>query len=165
MARGHGHWEGIGVLEPLRYARLEKVVASTTWDGAAAGGLANGLGKLHAATASDPRLPGCVSRSFATLDAAAATSEARAFLAGLRVRFRVGSVPVERSRCPEALAEFEAWREVQAVGQREAGTALCPLCGIDPVTGTASGLQVADPGFLRAMHERWFETYAPAQPE
>lgn len=33
-------------------------------------------------------------------------------------------------------------------------TAVCPRCGIDSVIGSASGLLV--PGFLEAMHERWF---------
>ena len=37
------------------------------------------------------------------------------------------------------------------------GTALCPECTIDSVLGSASGFPVADPNFLTAMHEHWFE--------
>ena len=35
-------------------------------------------------------------------------------------------------------------------------TALCPKCGIDSVIGDASGIPVADPGFLKKMKRRWF---------
>lgn len=36
-------------------------------------------------------------------------------------------------------------------------TAVCPLCGIDSVIYSSSGLPIQDPNFLAAMHERWFE--------
>jgi hypothetical protein len=36
-------------------------------------------------------------------------------------------------------------------------TALCPLCPVDSVLGSASGLPVEDPDFRAAMHEHWFE--------
>lgn len=35
-------------------------------------------------------------------------------------------------------------------------TALCPHCGVDSVIGSASGYEVGDVTFLRAMHARWF---------
>lgn len=35
-------------------------------------------------------------------------------------------------------------------------TAVCPQCGIDAVLGDASGLNVADTGFMTAMKEYWF---------
>ncbi|MDZ3833091.1 MAG: hypothetical protein U0S50_14925 [Sphingopyxis sp.] len=38
----------------------------------------------------------------------------------------------------------------------EAGSALCPHCGIDAVLGSASGYPVGDPAFLAAMRRRWF---------
>lgn len=49
-----------------------------------------------------------------------------------------------------APAEIDRWLAVEE-------TALCPHCGIDSVLGSASGLPITD-GFLRQMHERWFET-------
>jgi hypothetical protein len=36
-------------------------------------------------------------------------------------------------------------------------TALCPKCGIDAVLANRTGLPVAEPEFLGAMHRRWFE--------
>jgi hypothetical protein len=36
-------------------------------------------------------------------------------------------------------------------------TAICPKCSIDSVLGDRSGLPVTAPGFLKAMHEHWFE--------
>jgi len=36
------------------------------------------------------------------------------------------------------------------------GTAVCPQCQIDSVLGDASGLPVSEPGFLKAMQNRWF---------
>lgn len=36
-------------------------------------------------------------------------------------------------------------------------TAVCPRCPADAVVGSASGLPVADPAFLTAMHDRWFK--------
>ena len=38
-----------------------------------------------------------------------------------------------------------------------AGTALCPVCGIDSVIGEKSGLPINDPTFLSDMHELWFD--------
>jgi hypothetical protein len=38
------------------------------------------------------------------------------------------------------------------------GTALCPNCGIDSVIGDASGLPVADAGFLDEMNAHWFRS-------
>ncbi|RSV36203.1 cytoplasmic protein [Sphingomonas sp. ABOLD] len=49
-----------------------------------------------------------------------------------------------------AVSDVEEWVE------DESGTALCPNCGIDSVIGSASGFPVADPNFLRAMHDVWF---------
>ena len=46
-------------------------------------------------------------------------------------------------------SEFEWLEELD-------GTALCPRCGIDSVIGSASGFPVADPAFLKAMHDHWF---------
>jgi hypothetical protein len=37
----------------------------------------------------------------------------------------------------------------------EGGTALCPICNIDSVIGSASGFPVT-PAFLAAMHRHWF---------
>jgi len=38
----------------------------------------------------------------------------------------------------------------------EEDTALCPSCGIDSLIGSASGYPVAEPIFLKSMHERFF---------
>ncbi|WP_439500031.1 cytoplasmic protein [Bosea sp. (in: a-proteobacteria)] len=35
-------------------------------------------------------------------------------------------------------------------------TAICPRCGIDSLIGGKSGFPVADPAFLKAMHQHWF---------
>ena len=35
-------------------------------------------------------------------------------------------------------------------------TAVCPLCPVDSIVGSASGLPVGDPAFLTAMHNYWF---------
>ena len=43
------------------------------------------------------------------------------------------------------------------------GTAVCPHCAIDSVLGDASGLPIEAPGFLTAMHERWFERFLPIE--
>jgi hypothetical protein len=43
------------------------------------------------------------------------------------------------------------------------GTALCPECAIDSVIGDASGFPAADPAFLTAMHEFWFERTVSAE--
>jgi hypothetical protein len=40
----------------------------------------------------------------------------------------------------------------------EGQTALCPRCGIDSVLGSHTGLPIADPAFLEAMHQYWFNT-------
>jgi hypothetical protein len=48
-------------------------------------------------------------------------------------------------------AEVEEWIP------EGSGTAHCPHCWIDAVIGSASGLPVSDPEFLKALHERWFE--------
>ena len=50
-------------------------------------------------------------------------------------------------------AEIVEWRDVRdGVGT----CALCPRCGIDSVIGSASGYPI-DAGFLKQMHEHWFE--------
>lgn len=46
-------------------------------------------------------------------------------------------------------AEVKEWIDA---GQ----TALCPLCGIDSVIGSASGYPVNDLEFLKAMEDHWF---------
>jgi hypothetical protein len=38
----------------------------------------------------------------------------------------------------------------------EEDTALCPICGIDSVIGSASGFPVGDAEFLLSMRKRWF---------
>lgn len=59
-------------------------------------------------------------------------------------------------------SEIEDWTDEHAItgpgGARSTRglTALCPRCGIDSVLGSASGLPVAEPGFLERMHNRWF---------
>jgi predicted short-subunit dehydrogenase-like oxidoreductase (DUF2520 family) len=35
-------------------------------------------------------------------------------------------------------------------------TALCPICGIDSIIGSASGYPITE-DFLRQMHRHWFE--------
>jgi hypothetical protein len=47
-------------------------------------------------------------------------------------------------------------KDVDEWVEDENGTALCPYCGVDSVIGSASGFPVADTGFIRAMHDRWF---------
>ncbi|MDX9800876.1 MAG: hypothetical protein RBT69_06010 [Spirochaetia bacterium] len=39
-------------------------------------------------------------------------------------------------------------------------TALCPMCGIDCVIGTASGFPVDDPDFIKQATEEWFGGYS-----
>lgn len=39
----------------------------------------------------------------------------------------------------------------------EQNTALCPICKIDSVIGTASGYLATDVEFLKSMHEYWFK--------
>ena len=50
-------------------------------------------------------------------------------------------------------ARIEEWidADAQGVGQ----TALCPVCGVDSVIGSASGFEVSSE-FLQAMHRVWF---------
>jgi len=47
-------------------------------------------------------------------------------------------------------AEIERWLN------EGTGTAICPHCQIDSVLGSASGLPVEDPDFLREMNNHWF---------
>lgn len=48
-------------------------------------------------------------------------------------------------------AEINEWINEPQGGE----TALCPICGIDSVIGSASGVPLT-PEFLRALHARWF---------
>jgi hypothetical protein len=48
-------------------------------------------------------------------------------------------------------SEIEFWVDSEQ-------TAICPKCSIDSVLGDRSGLPVTAAAFLKAMHERWFET-------
>jgi len=47
-------------------------------------------------------------------------------------------------------AEIERWLN------EGTGTAICPRCQIDSVLGSASGLPVDNPDFLREMNNHWF---------
>src|SRR5262245_23620423 len=49
-------------------------------------------------------------------------------------------------------SEIKDWTDAyEGVGQ----TALCPICRIDSVIGSASGYPITT-AFLRSMHEHWF---------
>ena len=52
---------------------------------------------------------------------------------------------------PSAITEWVDEDETTGIGQ----TALCPLCGIDAVIGSASGYPITDK-FLSAMQAHWF---------
>jgi hypothetical protein len=56
----------------------------------------------------------------------------------------------------------EAWNDGEPDAPVDKWTARCPRCDIDSVIGSASGLPVEDPSFLRAMHEYWFERIVDA---
>lgn len=56
--------------------------------------------------------------------------------------------------CYHCLATFAASDVVEWVGASKA-TALCPSCHIDAVV--SSRTDPIDPGFLRRMHDFWFE--------
>lgn len=55
-------------------------------------------------------------------------------------------------------SEIEHWIEEtrgELAQRSDPWTARCPRCGTDSVLGSASGLPVSDPIFLRAMHDHW----------
>jgi hypothetical protein len=57
-----------------------------------------------------------------------------------------------RTFSPAAIVEWtDKW-------EGEGQTAICPHCRIDSVIGSESGYPVTEP-FLKAMHERWFNTF------
>jgi hypothetical protein len=64
--------------------------------------------------------------------------------------------------CFYCLAEFQPATIVDWIDDRDViegrtgSTALCPICGIDSVIGSASGYPI-DKGFLMAMKRRWFQ--------
>jgi len=60
---------------------------------------------------------------------------------------------------PSEISEWieDHWKDGVPMEAADKGTAICPHCGIDSVLGSASGLPVSDPAFLRAMHDFWFE--------
>jgi hypothetical protein len=49
--------------------------------------------------------------------------------------------------------QIEDWTDVGTV---KGPTSICPKCGIDSVIGSASGIPVDDPEFIRDMSRYWF---------
>lgn len=71
----------------------------------------------------------------------------------------------ERCGCFGCLSIFalDAIREWTDKVNGEGVTALCPVCGLDSVIGSASGFPV-ELGFLRRMQEHWMGEDEPERP-